>query len=429
MASEDIYNSKKKYEAFVKNYKQFGVKPEKREKNFRAKYVCKNLKNMKYFEKVFLYFDMKDLSYIRRLRLLGDMRLTLHVADKDLSNINSRDDRGEIDKIIGFMHTVYIRSHSKMEFIKNIKVIWKILFPEKDRSGRVDERTTPYCVRHLSRKIDRSKEVRRSEKLSSKEFESLVQYFAGNALMQFYITFCYESLIRPQEACYIKIQDVELHDNYAKIYLSSHGKEGINGFLRCIDSYPYLMKWLDQHPFRDDPNKYLLIVMHGRNKGGQQKPRNFRNSLHFACHNLKLRKRITPYSLKRNGVTAKRLAGYTDLEIQHIARWTSTKQLQTYDLSDAEDTFNKDLVRKGIVKDIENNSSKLPEVRMCTFCKKHNPFSAVACGNCQRPLDRKKILDRESRQHEEMINLKNQISHLRGLVVQIAGKELKSGLR
>ncbi len=40
--------------------------------------------------------------------------------------------------------------------------------------------------------------------------------------------------------------DVELHDNYAKVYLSEHGKEGVHGFLRCIDSFPYLVRWLEE---------------------------------------------------------------------------------------------------------------------------------------------------------------------------------------
>ncbi|MEA2037548.1 MAG: hypothetical protein U9O94_08615, partial [Nanoarchaeota archaeon] len=73
---------------------------------------------------------------------------------------------------------------------------------------------------------------------------------------------------------------------------------------------------------------------------------NINSRIRKACLNLGINKPITMYSLKRNGVSFKRLNGYSDVEIQHIARWTSTKQLKTYDLTEAEDTLKMALMRK-----------------------------------------------------------------------------------
>ena len=75
------------------------------------------------------------------------------------------------------------------------------------------------------------------------------------------------------------------------------------------------------------------------NRCKQMKPKNVNKMIRKACKDLQIDKPITCYSLKRNGVTMRRLRGESDVEIQHAARWTSTKQLKTYDLSSQDEAF------------------------------------------------------------------------------------------
>ncbi|MAF51256.1 MAG: hypothetical protein CMH64_04160, partial [Nanoarchaeota archaeon] len=97
---------------------------------------------MKYFYKLFDKWDASDVSYIRRGRLLCIVRLVCHVAEKDLKDL----DRDDIDKIITYMHKTHKSPISKADFIKNIKTIWRLLFPEIDEKGRIDETLCPYPV-------------------------------------------------------------------------------------------------------------------------------------------------------------------------------------------------------------------------------------------------------------------------------------------
>ncbi|MEA2037549.1 MAG: hypothetical protein U9O94_08620 [Nanoarchaeota archaeon] len=265
MAENDIYNSEKRYEFFRENFRYLMGSQDETEKvdNSKCKYYCRNSKNVDYFERMFEVYETKDLSYVRRIRLNMTFKLILAGTEKDLSSIDSEEDRREVDKIFAFMHQHYKSPKSKSDFIRDLKHIWKILFPEKDERGRTDETLVPYVVRHLNAKMDKSKEKRKKDKLTFEEFEKLVRYFGNDAQMQFYLMFANESLVRPQEACYLRIGDVELFDNYGKIYLSEHGKEGIRGFLRCIDSFPYLTEWLKKHPYKVDKDAFLF-VMEGR---------------------------------------------------------------------------------------------------------------------------------------------------------------------
>lgn len=191
MADNDLYNNKKKYEYFKQNLELFALEPSKRPNNIgrgnsrhRGEYYCKNKCNLNYFEHLFKHFEAKDLSYVRRNRLLGTMRLICFATEKRIIDL----DREEIDNIVSFMHTVYNTPKSKSDFIRDIKYMWKILFPEKDEKGRIDDTIVPYPVRHLSNKIDKSKEKRRYDKLTYEEFEKVVNFFNNDSRMQFYLT-------------------------------------------------------------------------------------------------------------------------------------------------------------------------------------------------------------------------------------------------
>ncbi|MEK6942504.1 MAG: site-specific integrase [Nanoarchaeota archaeon] len=388
MAEDDIYHNERIYGRFKKNLDQFVVKPEERQEvTKRGKYYCKNKDNLVYFEQLFKVFEAKDLSYVRRNRLLMSMRLICNSTDKDLKDL----EREDVNSIVSFMHTSYKSPKSKSDFIRDLKHMWKVLFPEKDERERIDDTLVPYPVRHLSPKIDKSKEKRRGDKVTFEEFEKVVSFFSNDPRMQFYLTLSLESLGRPQEILYTKVKDVELYDNYAKIWISEHGKEG-TGFLQCIDSYPYLIKWLEQHPLKKNKDAFLFVNLSDREFGQQFKPKNINNKIHTACKYLGIEKPVTAYSLKRNGVTFRRLRGDSDLEIQHAARWTSNKQLKTYDLSQHDESFKIELVKRGLVQD-EKYKELQPKIKDCLFCNVKNGFTSETCNNCKRPLDRTKIQD------------------------------------
>lgn len=382
MAEDDIYHNKRNYERFIANLEQLkGIPKEKSKKGKTRKYYCKNPINIAYFTKFIKKFETNDTSYIRRLRLLRVLLTITHITKKDLCECN----RDDIDNIVVFGHTVNKSIKSKKDFIKDLKHIWKYLFPEKDEKGRIDETLTPYVVRHISSKIDKSREKLRDDRLLLDEIERLMNYFSNNPQMQFYLSLSMESLGRPQEICYRKIKDLELYENYAKLYVSSHGKEGTK-VLQVIDSYPYLLKWIEVHPYKNDKNAFLFL---SNGKDRQLTPLNINKKLRLACKKLGIDKRITAYSLKRNGITFSRLRGDSDVEIQHRAGWSSTKQIKTYDLSNNEDYFKKELAKRGLIKD-DAYKEFLPTTKQC-ICGAITGFSDKICNKCKRIIDKDEI--------------------------------------
>ena len=398
MAEDDIYGSKGKYERFRQSYREI-LSPASKS---MLQHKCRNPFNLGYFPKLFAVFEAKDVSYIRRYRTLHTMRVIIASTDKELGACS----REDIDSIMAAMHRTYKSPHSKATFVKDLKHIWRMLFPETDEKGRIDDTAVPYAVRHLSPKVDKSREKLRRDRLTVEEFEKLVNYFAVDPRIQAYLTLSVESLGRPQEILYVRIRDVELHDEYAKILISEHGKEGV-GVLQCIDSYPYLVKWLRVHPMKGDKSAFLFLNTGNTGTLRQLKPPNINKMIRKACKDLGIDKPVTCYSLKRNGVTIRRLRGESDLEIQHAARWTSTRQLKTYDLSREDDSFRLALERRGIIKPQGNAAVNVSKV--CEFCEIKVGFSEVICPRCLRPMNRREAL---SKNDDEVKSLRLQVANL-----------------
>lgn len=403
MADNDIYDNQGKYDKLVNNLDKLLLTPEE-EGNRKRKYWVKNKANLKYFKVLFDKFEARDNSYIRRLRLCRAFLMICHVLDMDLKEA----DREDIDEVMRFSHKVNKSVKTKQDFVIDIKFLWKQLFPEKDERGHIDENITPYPVRHLSGKIDKSKEKLRGDKFSFAEFEKLVAGFSNNPCMQCFLTTTNESLGRPQEMLGRKLKDVEMHENYAKIYISEHGKEG-TGFLRIIDSYFYLQKWINAHPLKHDPEAYLFINLGRVNQYQQMKPYAANKLIREKCKKLGINKPITNYSLKRNGVTMMRLQGKSDLDIQHTARWTSTKQLSTYDLSNQEESFKVELIKRGLLKGEGKLKEFEPTSKECYFCKHKNGIAETSCSNCGRPIDKEKI-EQDLTQKEEVTDFMNKFT-------------------
>ena len=243
----------------------------------------------------------------------------------------------------------------------------------------------------MSRKVDKSKEKLRNDRFTWEEFQKILKFFDKDPKIQAYLMFAFESLGRPQEILYTKIKDYEFYDNYAKVWISEHGKEG-TGFLQSIDSYPYLLDWYKQHPLKSDPNAYFFVNQNNRAKYQQLKNHNINQRLKHACEALNIRKRITCYSLKRNGITFRRIRGDSDTEIQHAARWTSTKQLKIYDMSNQEDALEIALKKRGLSK--KKEPENVSKVKHCIFCGQDNGCTSEFCSTCKRPLDREKIKEK-----------------------------------
>lgn len=408
MAENDIYDSKGRFEMFMKRLDTLAIPPVKADT--KRKYWVKNKTNLRYYRQLADSFAAKDLSHIRRLRVLGFLNFITHHTQKDLKDL----DRKDIDALMTEVYKTF-NPGTQSDCIRNMKNIWRILFPECDVKGRIDDTITPYAVRHLKPAIERSKEKKRKDRASLNEIEQLIGYFGIHKQTQAFIACIYYGFARPQELLYTRIKDFEDMGSYGKLDISEHGKEGIK-FIELFDAYPYVVDLLQKHPRKDNKEAFLFETYSNE---GTPKPTNvfiINKRLRQACKILGISKPITCYSFKRNGITHSRLAGMTDVEIQHKAGWTSISQLKTYDLSRQEDTFKQEAIKRGLMQPGTTNEKLLiPTIKKCVFCGMSNKPTDSHCAQCKRPLDRKAMLE-EVQQMEDLKKMMTDFKQLQGVV-------------
>lgn len=375
MAEDDIYGNKRRYEDFVKNLDKLATK------STRRKYHCKNKANLKYFKKLIRSFEVNDTSYIRRLSLLHTMKFLNYYINCDLKDVNCVNKEEIIIKCRkAFRPTNLPRKE------RDIRYIGRVLF---------DEDKIPKFFKDFKIKVDISRQKARKDKLTYEEFEKIIKFFSDDAVLQAYLSVAFETLSRPQETMFIKIKDLELFDDYAILTVSEHGKEGVKRLL-CIDSFPYLIKMYKQHKDSKNNSAFLFLNEYGK----QLTPFAVNKKLRNACNRLKIDKPITCYSLKRFGVTFRRLNGDDDVTIQKIAGWRSTKQLKTYDLSNQEDVFRRELAKRGMIKD--KTLKHVPKTKPCQYCGEIVGFADSICNKCNHILDRNLIKEKIKKDEELM---------------------------
>lgn len=394
MAENDIYNSQARYERLTKKIKGWTYPAIRGARRYWIQ--CPD--NRKYFDVVIAKSESKDLSYIRRVRLLHSLLVICYIINKDLATA----DRKDVDELLAFAHTVKKTYESKKSFFEDVRHLWKLLCPEKDSLGREDETLIPYPVRHIKVEPDKSRKKMRKDKLRPEEVTHILNLFFDRPDIQSAIVLAYEGLARPQEILGRKISDVKMYDGYAKVWITEHGKEG-TGFIPVIEHVSYLKKWLENHPLQNNPDAPLFFSQGSNTMFRQMTPIGLNKAIRKRLEAAGITKRLTLYSFKRNGVTHMRLNGYSDNAIQHRARWTSTDQLQTYDLGNQDDAFRMELEQKGLIQgkrtadaffvepqkkcqtiQRESKRTNVPQ-KYCTNCGGGLVPCAKFCGDCGSP--------------------------------------------
>jgi len=419
-AQDDIYNNKTRYAKLRSNLTSYLTPPSQADngKKGSRQYHIRNPANLNYFEKALMRVDSEGKSYIRRIQMCYALLILCHVVNKDLSKLS----REDVDEASAFART-RLKPTDHAKWVREIKYIARIVVPEKDNKGRIDDQIVPYAFRHLKSKVDRSTE-RKKETVSPDEAMGIIQWFRQDLRLQALLALAYESLARPQEILYLRNQDVKLFDNYSLISVSEHGKEGTKELLCTAKvSFPFVAKWYNEHPLRDKPDAFFFCNLGDTNKHGQMSPENVNKHIRDACKSLGINKRVSLYTFKRSGVSHRLMAGESANLIRHTAGWSDIRRLKDYDHTEQKDTYLLELYNQGLVTD-----DKLPthlkgyqrKNKKCLFCNHNNSVAEIMCTQCQRPLDRTAILAEEKKKDDRLIELEQQMTEIRAVLAKIA---------
>jgi hypothetical protein len=241
---------------------------------------------------------------------------------------------------------------------------------------------------------------------------------------------------RPHEITLLKIKHIRLKEKYGEGEIPHEAKTG-SGPMLLTFSFPYIRDWLNEHPFRNEPEARLICnLLTGSSIGPDQiydvmrqlKKRiqrliennkiNDTNELESIHHLLKTKK-WNPYCIRHSSITAD--SDYLpEYALKKKVRWSMNSKQGTRYIKRrmGNELKTKILEYNGIISD--EAEKKKPLVLYCPRCSLINILENKYCSKCSYPLkpeafdelklaeeDRFKAL--EEKYTEKITNLTNEM--------------------
>ena len=276
------------------------------------------------------------------------------------------------------------------------------------KSGSRDYREVgdPPELKSIRLKQVRDKIVR-EQLLTDEDLKKLLDVCADNARDRAFFDVHYEAGTRPGEILSLKIKHVKFDDKGAVIHVD--GKTGPRP-IRLISSVPNLAKLLEVHPFRENPDAPLWILMDEDNYGQQMTYSAAVAMLKRRLYKTKIKKRVNLKLFRHTAAT--RLSKYLPESTMRLRHgWTKSSTMPSryvhLNNSDVDDAI---LRMYGMQKETNNDKPALP--KKCPFCQTLNSSDSEKCYQCGRFVDLKKAIELEEESREQIFNSNKTIMKL-----------------
>jgi site-specific recombinase XerD len=202
----------------------------------------------------------------------------------------------------------------------------------------------------------------------------------------------YETAARSSEFLQLKIRDIEIGEQYGFVSIPL-GKTKARK-IPIIHSLPYVSKWINQHPQRDNTQAPLFIS-------------NAHKPLSKQALDAIIKKYAKQVSDKRLSAHLLRHAKLTELskqlsvnELRIYAGWNNVSMCEVYVHLSGQDVSDKILSNAGLVKSNRANCNKVLQSIVCPRCETINGSEQKYCEKCSNILDIKEAQKKITSQEE-----------------------------
>jgi len=196
----------------------------------------------------------------------------------------------------------------------------------------------------------------------------------------------YDLGCRPAELLRLKIKDLKFDEYGVVVHLQ--GKTGPRR-VRGILSAPYLKKWLEHHPKKEDLEAPLWIVINP-NSNGYLKESTLQKIVEKASKFAGIKKRVYPYLFRHSRATCYARFMTEAQMCEHFGWVQGSKMPRRYVHLSGRDVDDALLTFYNLKKKEEEKLNGKPQ--RCQICGEINPPGAETCWKCMRPLDQEKLL-------------------------------------
>lgn len=167
--------------------------------------------------------------------------------------------------------------------------------------------------------------------------------------------------------------------------LNVSGKTGRRR-LRIISGTPYLLKWLDIHPDKENPYAPVWVNIGTLNHHKQMSYEGFRKILIEAFKKAGIKKRCHPYIFRHS--RASQLARHlTEFQMNTYFGWCQGSAMPSTYVHISGKDLDEDILRINGMKPGDKPIAFKPQARTCSRCKEINAPNALYCCRCAEIVD------------------------------------------
>ena len=340
----------------------------------------------------------------------------IHMFTKFIGDSKTLHDIKDQETIVAFLDT---RRKNKEEdpeqrwtttwndYLWRLKMFYRWLYNGKMKGvthqdyDNISNWITPDVVNINKKKTKRLSPYNESEIWDRDELLSIVKYepYKRNKAI---LTLLWDFNARPHEITLMRIKNLRLREKYGEGEVPYEAKTG-SGPILLTFSFPYVRDWLNEHPFRNEPNARLVCNL---TTGGPVKP----NSIWDMMRQLKIRikrlldnneisdakereklqylantKKWNPYCIRHSSIT--RDSDYLpEYALKKKVRWSMNSRQGTRYIKTrlGNELKEKILQHNGIISEIEFKNK--PSILNCPRCELVNAVENKYCSKCSYPL-------------------------------------------
>jgi integrase/recombinase XerD len=245
------------------------------------------------------------------------------------------------------------------------------------------------------------------------------------------LTLLWDLDARNHEVTLLKVKHIRLDQRYGQAEIPYESKTGSGpGLLMC--SFPYVRDWLNEHPFRNEPDAMVIcnlttggpitadtlatIMKQLRKRiiglidsGSISDPHEMEN-----LQRLIKTKKWNPYCLRHSAISAD--SDYLpEFAVRKKARWVmNSRQPSRYiNARMGNDLKQKILMENGIITEVDAATKPTPIIADCSRCRLVNPLENKYCSSCGYPLSVAAYEELKAADSEQINQIRGELGQLK----------------
>lgn len=361
--------------------------------------------NARIARKFYNFLRQEGISVNASFRYIKSLSMLDNFVKKSFENIS----REDLEAFFTDMMEKYAISS-----VDNMKVCIKRFY--KWFLG--NDENYPSLVKWI-KKSNRKPRLERSQLITEDEFKRMVQ-ICDNVRDRAILWILYECGLRVSELTSLKIRDFELLEDGLGL-ITVRGKTGSRSIPVAL-ALPDLLKWLERHPLKDDPQASLFLTYRGREMSGDAVQRLVKKYAKRAG----IKKRVYPHLLRHSRATM--LASqFKEPVLRQWFGWSQGSRTPEIYLHLSSQDVIKSYAQHLGLKSVEVKESMRPKT--CPRCGEINPPDSDFCSKCGHPFDERIIVEKmktvskledELKKRDEVIErLQKQVEELNLQFIQV----------